>query len=148
MLGFIEPTEDHYVKILQQQEQRGVVIYHGSQKDVRPFIAKSHAIIHPSTYGEGMSNVLLENASSGRFIITTDNPGCRETVVDGVSGMIYPGGNVDALVEKIEAFLAMPNEQRKAMGQAGRAHVVNGFSRTFVVDAYKEEIAKILKGSV
>lgn len=148
MLGFIEPTEDHYVKILQQQEQQGVVIYHGSQKDVRPFIAKSHAIIHPSTYGEGMSNVLLENASSGRFIITTDNPGCRETVVDGVSGMIYPGGNVDALVEKIEAFLSMPNEQRQAMGQAGRAHVVNGFSRTFVVEAYKEEIAKILKGSV
>lgn len=145
MLGFIEPTEDHYVKILQQQEQQGVVIYHGSQKDVRPFIAKSHAIIHPSTYGEGMSNVLLENASSGRFIITTDNPGCRETVVDGVSGMIYPGGNVDALVEKIEAFLSMPNEQRQAMGQAGRAHVVNGFSRTFVVDAYKEEIAKLLE---
>ena len=145
MLGFIEPTEDHYAKVLQEQEQQGIVIYHGSQKDVRPFIAKSHAIIHPSTYGEGMSNVLLENASSGRFIITTDNPGCRETVVDGVSGVIYPGGDVDALVEKIEAFLSMPNEKRKEMGEAGREYVVNHFSRAFVVDAYKEEIAKLLE---
>ncbi len=144
MLGFIEPTEDHYTKLLQEQEQQGIVIYHGSQKDVRPFIGKSHAIIHPSTYGEGMSNVLLENASSGRFIITTDNPGCRETVVDGVSGVIYPGGDVDALVERIEAFLSMPNEQRKEMGEAGREHVVNHFSRAFVVDAYKEEIARLV----
>lgn len=145
MLGFIEPTESHYEQILQQQEQLGNVIYHGSQKDVRPFIAKAHAIIHPSTYGEGMSNVLLENAASGRYIITTDNPGCRETVVDGVTGQIYHGGDVDALVEKIEAFLAMPNERRKEMGDAGRAHVSANFSRAIVVQAYKEKIANILK---
>jgi galacturonosyltransferase len=112
---------------------------------VRPFIAKAHAIIHPSTYGEGMSNVLLENAASGRYIITTDNPGCRETVVDGVTGQIYHGGDVDALVEKIEAFLAMPNERRKEMGHAGRAHVSANFSRAIVVQAYKEKIANILK---
>jgi galacturonosyltransferase len=145
MLGFIESTESHYKQILQQQEQLGNVIYHGSQKDVRPFIAKAHAIIHPSTYGEGMSNVLLENAASGRYIITTDNPGCRETVVDGVTGQIYHGGDVDALVEKIEAFLAMPNERRKEMGHAGRAHVSANFSRAIVVQAYKEKIANILK---
>lgn len=145
MLGFIEPTESHYEQLLQQQEQLGNVIYHGSQKDVRPFIAKAHAIIHPSTYGEGMSNVLLENAASGRYIITTDNPGCRETVVDGVTGQIYHGGDVDALVEKIEAFLAMPNERRKEMGDAGRAHVSANFSRAIVVQAYKEKIANILK---
>ncbi len=148
MLGFIEPTEAYYAEKLQKEQELGNVIYHGSQKDVRPFISKAHAIIHPSTYGEGMSNVLLENASSGRYIITTDNPGCRETVVDGVSGQIYHGGDVDALVEKIEAFLAMPNEQRKAMGEAGREHVANNFSREIVVRAYKEKIANVLKGSV
>ena len=71
---------------------------------MRPWIKRSHAIIHPSTYGEGMSNVLLENASSGRVLITTDNPGCQETVINGESGFIYSGGNVKVLVSTIENF--------------------------------------------
>lgn len=144
MLGFIEPTENHYEEELRVLGEQGIVNYRGSQKDVKPWIARAHAIIHPSTYGEGMSNVLLENASSGRFLITTDNPGCQETVVDGKSGFIYHGGDVDALVKTIEKFLALDNETRKNMGAAGRKHVEDNFSRDIVVAAYKEKIMKIL----
>lgn len=144
MIGFIEPTENHYKKELEDLGKQGIVSYRGSQKDVKPFIARSHAIIHPSTYGEGMSNVLLENASSGRFIITTDNPGCKETVIDGKTGFIYRGGNVDELVNKIEDFLVMDNETRKVMGKAGRKYVEEKFSRSIVVEAYKEKIKEIL----
>ena len=145
MLGFIEPTEIHYEQQLKELGEQDIVHYRGSQKDVRPFIARAHAIIHPSTYGEGMSNVLLENASSGRFLITTDNPGCMETVLDGESGFIYHGGDVDALVEKIEAFLEMSNERRRAMGERGREHVKESFSRDIVVMEYKKQISKILE---
>ena len=144
MLGFIEPTENYYEKELEELGKQGIVRYRGSQKDVKPFIARAHAIIHPSTYGEGMSNVLLENASSGRFIITTDNPGCQETAINEQTGFIYHGGNVDDLVKKIERFLSMKNDDRKAMGQAGRAYVEENFSRSIVVDAYKEKIKKIV----
>lgn len=144
MLGFIEPTENHYEDDLRILGEQGIIKYRGSQKDVKPWIARAHAIIHPSTYGEGMSNVLLENASSGRFLITTDNPGCQETVVDGKSGFIYHGGNVDALVKTIEKFLAMDNETRGKMGAAGRKHVEDNFSRDIVIAAYKEKIKKIL----
>lgn len=144
ILGFIEPSENHYEKELQDLGKQGIVIYRGQQKDVKPFIARAHAIIHPSTYGEGMSNVLLENASSGRFIITTDNPGCKETVIDGQTGLIYHGGNVDELVEKIERFLAMDNKNRKLMGEAGRHHVEDNFSRNVVVEAYEKKIANLL----
>ena len=143
MLGFIEPTESHYEKDLAELGKQGIVNYRGSQKDVKPWIARAHAIIHPSTYGEGMSNVLLENAASGRFLITTDNPGCQETVVDGKSGFIYHGGNVDALVETIEKFLKLDNETRMKMGLAGRKHVEDNFSREIVVEAYKEKIKEI-----
>ncbi len=146
LLGFIEPTEMHYHAKLQALENRGIVVYRGSQKDVRPYIARAHAIIHPSTYGEGMSNVLLENASSGRFIITTDNPGCQETVLNEQTGFIYHGGDVDALVMQIEAFLSLPNERRKAMGEAGRRYVKENFSRSIVVEAYKNKISRILNG--
>lgn len=145
LLGFIEPTESHYEKELKELEKKGIVIYRGSQKDIKPFVARAHATIHPSTYGEGMSNVLLESASSGRFLITTDNPGCQETVEDGKTGFIYHGGDVQALVNAIERFLALPNEERKKMGEAGRKRVVENFSRDIVVDAYKNKIRELLK---
>ena len=145
LLGFIEPTESHYEQELKDLEKAGIVIYRGSQKDVRPYVARAHATIHPSTYGEGMSNVLLESASSGRFLITTDNPGCKETVEDGKTGFIYHGGNVDELVSCIERFLALSNEQRKTAGEFGRQRMEKQFSRQIVIDAYKEEISRLLK---
>ena len=146
MLGFIEPTEMHYESELETLRAEGVVDYRGQQEDVRPWIARSHAIIHPSTYGEGMSNVLLENASSGRPIITTDNPGCRETVIDGESGFIYKGGDTDALYAQVLRFLDMSNDERRRMGLAGSAHVGANFSRDTVVRAYIEEIERLTNG--
>lgn len=145
MLGFIEPTELHYEEDLRILGEQGIVMYRGSQKDVKPWVARAHATIHPSTYGEGMSNVLLESASMGRFIITTNNPGCQETLEHEKTGFIYQGGNVDALVETIERFLAMPNETRQKMGKAGRERVKALFSREFVIKAYKEKINELLK---
>lgn len=144
MIGFIEPTESHYEKELQELGKQGIICYRGSQNDIKPWISRSHAIIHPSTYGEGMSNVLLENASSGRFLITTDNPGCKETVVNQKSGYIYQGGNVNELVNAIEKFLELDNETRKLMGLRGRKHVEDNFSREIVVAAYKEKIKVIV----
>lgn len=146
MLGFIEPTENHYEKELADLEKKGIIYYRGSQNDVKPWIARSHAIIHPSTYGEGMSNVLLENASSGRVLITTDNPGCQETVLEGKSGYIYQGGDVTALVNAIEKFLNLDNETRKAMGIRGRIHIENNFSRELVINAYKDKINNLING--
>lgn len=143
IIGFIEPTESHYEKELSDLEQQGIIVYRGQQKDVRPFIARAHAIIHPSTYGEGMSNVLLENASSGRVLITTDNPGCKETVNDGENGYIYHGGDVEALIRNIKSFLKMDNKNRKEMGKKGRAKIKNDFSRRVVVEKYLNQINSI-----
>lgn len=143
MLGFIEDTEAHYNEDLKNLELKGVIKFHGSQKDTKPFIKKAHAIIHPSTYGEGMSNVLLESGSSGRPIISTDNPGCKETFIDGETGLLYKGGNVDELVEKIEQFLAMPNDKRKEMGEKGRKYIKANFSRDIVIDEYLKKINEL-----
>lgn len=144
IIGFIEPTEEKYYRpLFKKLEEDGIIIYRGSQKDVRPFIARSHAIIHPSTYGEGMSNVLLENAASGRVIITTDNPGCKETVINGKSGYIYPCGNVISLIEKIKLFLLLDNKTREKMGHKGRDYIESNFSRDIVIRKYLEVISKI-----
>jgi galacturonosyltransferase len=146
MLGFIEPSEAHYENELRELEKEGTVLYRGQQTDVRPWIERSHCIIHPSTYGEGMSNVLLENASSARPIITTDNPGCEETVIDGVSGFIFKGGDVDALCAAIARFLATDNEKRKTAGLRGREFVSENFSRETVISEYLTEIKELLEG--
>ncbi len=145
MLGFIEPTEMHYEAELSVLGKEGIVKYRGSLKDIKSFVAASHATIHPSTYGEGMSNVLLESASSGRPIISTDNPGCMETFVDGETGFIYHGGDVDALCEQIKKFLALSNEERKTMGEKGREYIKKNFSRDIVIKAYLEKINSLCK---
>ena len=143
LIGFIEPTEGHYKAKLDELERRGIIKYRGQQDDVLPWIRRSHAVIHPSIYGEGMSNVLLENAACGKPIITTDNPGCKETVSDGVSGFLYYGSDVDALVRTIEKFLCMPNLERKRMGEEGRKKMVQEFDRKIVVQAYLETIQRL-----
>lgn len=144
MIGFIEPTESHYEEELRLLSEQGIINYRGSQKDIKPWISRAHAIIHPSTYGEGMSNVLLENASSGRFLITTDNPGCQETVIDGESGYIYHGGDVNMLVESIKKFLGLENKIRKIMGVRGRKYVEEKFSRVIVIDEYLKFIKRLV----
>lgn len=142
IIGFIEPTELHYHNLLKKLENQGVVHYYGSVEDVRPLIYASDAIIHPSSYGEGISNVLLESAACGRAIITTDIAGCKDCVDDNVSGLIYHAENVDALVKKIETFINMSAKARQAMGIAGRKKVEKEFDRNIVVQKYLDEIKK------
>lgn len=144
IIGFIEPTEIHYESELAELSRQGIITYRGPQKDVRSWIKRAHAIIHPSTYGEGISNVLLENASSGRLIITTDNPGCRETVENGVTGFIFHGGDVDELVRILERVIHdMTNKNRKQFGLEGRKKVEREFNRDIVIGTYMETISNL-----
>lgn len=97
----------------------------------------------PSYYPEGMNNVLLESAASGRPIITTSRSGCGEIVEDGVTGFIVKERDTRDLVCKIEKFLAMSYEERKNMGLAGRRKVEREFDREIVVQAYVDEIKRL-----
>lgn len=79
----------------------------GSQRDVRPFIARSHVYVLPS-YREGTPRSVLEAMSMGRPIVTTDAPGCRETVVEGENGFLVPPRTVEPLAEAMERFIQEP----------------------------------------
>ncbi|MGO4547608.1 glycosyltransferase family 4 protein [Paenibacillus sp. 2TAB23] len=138
ILGF---CEDAYEDKLQAMKH--IVEYHGMQKDVRVFLEKTHCTIHPTYYPEGMSNVLLESAASGRPIITTNRSGCREIVDSGINGYVVGQKNSMDLIEKIEEFIDLSYEQKIAMGLAGRAKVEKEFDRKIVVNAYLDEIEKI-----
>ena len=124
--------EEAYKPVMDQLEQAGVVKYHGYQSDMKPLYAMAGCVVLPS-YHEGMSNVLLEAAASGRPLITSDIPGCREAVEDGVSGYLCPVKDADALYEAMRRFAALPVEQRSQMGRCGRERMEQQFSKTAVV---------------
>lgn len=96
----------------------GVVEYLGKLEDVRAVIAQSSVYVLPS-YGEGMPRSILEAMAMGRPIITTDVPGCRETVVDGRNGFLVPVKNVEKLSEAMEKFILNPDIISK-MGRESR----------------------------
>jgi galacturonosyltransferase len=117
----------------------GVVEYLGYQEDVREALASAHAVVLPS-YHEGLSNALLEGAATGRPILASKIPGCRETFDEGESGFGFEPRDVDSLVEAVERFLATPFERRREMGRRGRAKIEREFSRAEVVAQYLREI--------
>lgn len=132
--------EDNYADRIAKLQKDGVVIYHGGQPDVRPYIGSAWCTVHPSFYPEGMSNVLLESCAAGRPIITTDRPGCGEIIDDGVNGyLVKPLDGYD-VARKIEQFIALPYDKKRQMGLAARRKVEKEFDRTIVVQAYLDEI--------
>ena len=124
--------EEAYKPVMDELEQAGVVKYHGYQSDMKPLYAMASCVVLPS-YHEGMSNVLLEAAATGRPLITSDIPGCREAVEDGVSGYLCPAKDADALYEAMRRFCELPHEWRSEMGRRGRALMEQRFDKKLIV---------------
>ena len=93
LVGFFE---DEYKERVERLVEDKVVVFHGFQSEPKPFYGMSHCVVLPS-YHEGMSNVLLEAASTGRAVITSDIPGCKEVVDEGVNGYLCEKRNVGSL---------------------------------------------------
>ena len=132
--------DGNYEEILENLNTNGTIIYHGQTNDISGVHAISSCTIHPSFYPEGMSNVLLESCACARPVITTNRPGCREIVEDGVNGYIVRQKDSADLIAKIEKFLALSREDRMNMGLSGRTKVEREFDRQIVVNKYMEEI--------
>jgi glycosyltransferase involved in cell wall biosynthesis len=101
--------------MVEEWQREGVIEYLGETRDVRPYIAESSVYVLPS-YREGTPRTVLEAMAMGRPIVTTDAPGCRETVVDGANGYLVPVKNVNRLAEAMERFIENP-ELIPAMGE-------------------------------
>lgn len=129
LVGFFE---DEYKPKVEKLVSDGTVVFHGFQEDPRPYYAAAHCVVLPS-YHEGMSNVLLEAAATGRALITSDIPGCREAVQVGKSGYLCKVRDAKDLQKKLERFFLLNSDERKQMGQLGRAKMERLFSRDRVV---------------
>lgn len=123
--------------------EEGVIEYLGQASDVRPFIEQAHCIVLPS-YREGIPVSLLEASAMTRAIITTDAPGCKEVIEDGVNGFLCHAKNVDSLYDAIQKFLQLSPELMSEMGQKGRAKVTNEFEHSIVLKKYQQVLSEVL----
>lgn len=137
ILGF---CEQEYEKRLEELQEEGIIQYHGRQDDIIPYLKECSCLIHPSYYPEGMSNVLLEASASGRPVITTNRSGCKEIIEENKNGFIVKEKDSKDLIEKVEKFIKLSNEEKRKMGLYGRKKVEKEFDRNIVINSYLNEI--------
>jgi glycosyltransferase involved in cell wall biosynthesis len=113
----------------------GVIKYLGHRTDIADLFSDSNIVCLPSYYGEGVPKVLIEAAACGRAIITTINPGCRDAVIDGQTGICIPIKNSEALAEAV-IFLVEQPDLRHRMGLAGRQFAEQEFDVSSVVNKH------------
>lgn len=140
----VGPCDPMYTKIIKDADTSGVIKYHGKLMDLHPILEKTHCCVLPSYYPEGMANVLLEGAASGRPVITTARPGCGETVEDGVTGFVVNERDPQDLALTIEKFINLPYEEKIRMGLKGREKMEREFNREIVIGNYLSKIREIV----
>jgi galacturonosyltransferase len=124
-------------------EREGIIKYFGYSRNVKEFMIASKCIVLP-TYGEGMSNTLLEAASLECPILASNVPGCNEIVDHEINGFLFEKKSVPALVDAMNKFLSLSEPERKRMGELGRLKMIKEFDKSIVVSAYLEEIEMLI----
>ncbi|WP_211230177.1 glycosyltransferase family 4 protein [Thiomicrorhabdus chilensis] len=114
----------------------------GFQSDIANLYQKSNIVCLPS-YREGLPKSLVEAAACGRAVVTTDVPGCRDAIEPGVTGVIVPVRDAEALADAIQDLIENP-VKRKTMGKAGRELAEKEFAIERVVDAHLQIYDELL----
>ncbi len=138
LLGDIDEVYPNHVprKVVENDVRSGFIEYLGYRPNVKEIIMDCDCIVHPTYYNEGLSRVLMEGLAMRKPIITTDIPGCRETVDDGINGFLCEPRNILSLTECIKKFIMLSPEQRIVMGNAGRIKAENTFDINDVIKTY------------
>jgi len=120
---------------LREWHQEGVVEWLGPRADMPQVLRDAHVVCLPSYYREGVPRILLEAAASARALVTTDMPGCREVVRDGVNGFVVPIHDIDALEGALKRLI-VDRQLRARYGAAGRRIVEEEFALPRVLERF------------
>lgn len=112
---------------IQPYIDNGTVVYHGEQKDVRPYLEAASVFVLPSYYGEGTPKSALEAMSTGRPLIVADAVGCREVVEDDLNGYLVEPKSVSALVDAMCKMISKDDDSIATMGKASRGMAMECF---------------------
>lgn len=139
------PIESHPTavprKVIATDVANKLITYIAYSPDVITQIKEADCIVLPSYYGEGLSRVLMEGLAMARPIITTDIPGCRETVIHETTGYLCSPRNIDTLIDCCQKFLTLSTLERARMGKQGRILAENRFNIESVIQTYKDCIS-------
>lgn len=142
LLGIAQEGPDAIERArLERWVAEGAVELLSPTDDVRPYVAQADCVVLPTFYPEGTPRTLLEAAASGRPLIATDVPGCREIVIHGVNGFLVPPRDPAALAERMTQMLRQPQEALAAMGRASRAKAESQFDENLVIEAYLDAVS-------
>lgn len=131
---------------LRAWQEQDEVVWLGYREDIPAIWRQSSIAVLPSYYREGIPRSLLEAASCGRAIVTTDMPGCREIVEHGRNGLLVPPRDVQALADALEKLLR-DAPLRAAMGRAGHAMVLQDFTQEYVIEQSLVVYKQLLHGA-
>jgi glycosyltransferase involved in cell wall biosynthesis len=129
-------------KDLLQWVRSGAVQYKGVVEDVRPLLAQTDWVVLPS-YREGLSRVLLEAMAMAKPLITTNTPGCKETVEPGRNGFLVPMKDAQALADVIRKCCSMPQEAVERMGDYSRKQAARYFGSSRINRQFLSLLHKI-----
>jgi len=138
--------EEGYKQKIDEYHQKGIVNYIGFRKDIADWVAKCHCTVLPSHGGEGVPNVLLESAATGRICIASKINGSTSVVEDGKTGYLFETGDAESLTAAVKRVIALSHEERSTMGRAGREKIEAEFDRKIVINQYIEEVKKVTGG--
>lgn len=138
LLGFLDVQNPGAISRKQMNEwvEEGVINYLGVSDNVDEVISTVDCVVLPSYYREGTPKTLLESASSGKPIITTDSVGCRDVVDHGINGYLCKPRSAQDLADKIEMFINLSSEEKLLMGINSRDKVQREFDETIVINKY------------
>lgn len=139
LVGFFE---DEYKEKIDKLVDAKIAVFHGFQEDPRPYYAMADCVVLPS-YHEGMSNVLLEAAATGRPVITSNIPGCKEAVDDDKSGLLCEAEDWNDLYRKMSKIAQMSRIERETMGVCGRDKMAREFDKDKVVKKTIQGIERV-----
>lgn len=131
-------------KQIEKWEEEQIINYLGETQHVKEQIAQVDCVVLPS-YREGTSRTLLEAASMAKPIVTTNVPGCKEVVDDGVNGFLCRLKDSKDLSEKMEKILNLSEKERVKMGKRSREKIIKEFDEKIVIDKYIQTIKSLLK---
>jgi glycosyltransferase involved in cell wall biosynthesis len=140
LLGFIDAVSPSAISKEQMDQwvADGVIEYLGVTDNVKKYLNQATCFVLPSYYREGVPRALLEAASMGIPIITTDNVGCREVVENGYNGFICTSKSIDELAQRMEQMLEMDEAALQKMGINGREKVNMEFHERLVLKYYED----------
>ncbi|TGE09793.1 glycosyltransferase family 4 protein [Hymenobacter fodinae] len=144
LLGGIDESGGVGVKrvVVEEWLRAGHVEYLGTSDNVAEHIAQADCVVLPS-YREGTPKTLLEAAAMGKPIVTTDVPGCRETVIDGQNGLLCEVRNAQDLADKMLQILRLSDTALRQMGRAGRELAEQKFDEQIVLNKYLRVIEDV-----